>query len=245
MKASNIQAMVRTIAVHRRPVSAAFPYAQGLTIRISKTIWNICESQKNPQTHRITQTTSKRKSTSRSDQRRRKKRPGKTTIREASEFAVESAKERQQVSPSSQPTRCKVKLWRFLYGQPKANSITYETPCLHPTCANCWIWHPHLVGQPQVPDELFGQWQRDQALPDFEPISPQIDPRLLDDTWLRAQSRSASVESGASLETLSVESNAVLIMVTKGSRDSETRCEEGRVKQAREQGLGRSGSSRG
>jgi hypothetical protein len=86
MKASNIQAMVRTIAVHRRPVSAALPYAQGLTIRISKTIWNICESQKNPQTHRVTQTTS------RSDQRRRKKRPGKTTTREASEFAVESAK---------------------------------------------------------------------------------------------------------------------------------------------------------
>jgi hypothetical protein len=160
VNASNFQAMVRTITVHRL-VSAAFPYAQGLKIRIPKKIWNTCEPQKAPRTSRVTKTTSKHKSTSRLDQRGRKKKSSEATSKKASEFTGEITKDKQQVSPSPQPTRCKVKLWRFLYGHPNADSITYETPCLQTTCANCWKWHPHLLGQPQVPDELFGQWQRD------------------------------------------------------------------------------------
>ncbi|KAH8731571.1 hypothetical protein GQ44DRAFT_722533 [Phaeosphaeriaceae sp. PMI808] len=56
---------------------------------------------------------------------------------------------------------CKVKLWRFQYGGPKQvvrgamqNEITYETPCLRSTCINCWQWHPHLMLDDELDEDM-------------------------------------------------------------------------------------------
>ena len=55
-------------------------------------------------------------------------------------------------SESSRPTNCNVKISRFQHGGPQRqrkgqwqNEITYEQPCLRPTCISCWRWHPHLL----------------------------------------------------------------------------------------------------
>lgn len=55
-------------------------------------------------------------------------------------------------SGSSRPTNCHVRFFRFQYGGPQRqrkgqwqNEITYEQPCLGPTCVSCRKWHPHLL----------------------------------------------------------------------------------------------------
>jgi hypothetical protein len=87
------------------------------------------------------------------------------------------------------PAHCKVKLFRFHHGGPQRqrigrwqNEITYEQPCLQPTCPNCRRWHAHLLQQHQFPDS-----GRLGGRPAQEPISPAIDPRILDGTWQHLQ----------------------------------------------------------
>lgn len=207
--------MAKKSVPHRSPVSPTEPYGQALKIRISKNIWNACEPRKVSRTDRLTKPASKRKSSSTPAQKRRKKKFNYAETDKSSKLNNETENEKHSVSLPSQSTRCKVKLWRFLYSQPRADSITYDTPCLQPTCANCLECHAHLIGQ-VPPGGYVEQRQRYQALLDFEPISPAIDPRLLDGTWEHVQSRRASVQSLASLATSSVDFITVLTPVDKG-----------------------------
>jgi hypothetical protein len=86
----------------------------------------------------------------------------------------------------TEPTHCKVKLFRFDYGGPQRqrkgqwqNEITYEQPCLQLSCPNCQKWHAHLLLQPR---------SSGQGRPAQEPISPAVDPRILDGSWQHVQS---------------------------------------------------------
>ncbi|KAF1837444.1 hypothetical protein BDW02DRAFT_566102 [Decorospora gaudefroyi] len=79
-------------------------------------------------------------------------------------------------------TQCKTKLFRFHPGGPHRqqkgqwqNEITLEQPCLQPTCPTCWKWHPHVLGHLHHPQL--------NKRPEQEPISPDIDPRILDGSW--------------------------------------------------------------
>jgi hypothetical protein len=92
----------------------------------------------------------------------------------------------------TEPTHCKVKLFRFHYGGPQRqrkgqwqNEITYEQPCLQPSCPNCQRWHAHLLQRPQSTD-TGGAVGR----PAQEPISPEVDPRILDGSWQYVQHQS-------------------------------------------------------
>lgn len=72
--------------------------------------------------------------------------------------ASDNTNPRRSKSTSSSPKRprqCKVKLTHFQYGGPKArvdgndmDQITFETPCLEPTCVNCWKYRRHLMEGP-------------------------------------------------------------------------------------------------
>jgi hypothetical protein len=77
--------------------------------------------------------------------------------------------------PRIHPKPCKTKLWVFHHGGTKRvtkghtrHRIKCEEPCLRPACSNCCKWHPRLIGS------------RDGAV---EPISPEIDPRILNGAW--------------------------------------------------------------
>ena len=75
---------------------------------------------------------------------------------------INKATAQRQHRPLPQPLpHCKVKLWRFHYGGPKRktkgeskNKITYEQPCLRVTCANCWMWHAHLLRVERMSSEV-------------------------------------------------------------------------------------------
>jgi hypothetical protein len=146
----------------------------GLKIRIPKWAWNAYEPP--PQT-RSKLTLKLRLAT---------QQPTGTTERTLDE------PHREDGTPAQlrHPTNCKTKLWKFHYGGParktkgqSQHEITRETPCLQPTCANCWKWHPHLMRDESLPDEYTDQSIASNAHVNVEPISPDIDPRLLDDTW--------------------------------------------------------------
>jgi hypothetical protein len=87
-----------------------------------------------------------------------------------------------------EPQHCKVKLFRFHYGGPSRqrkgqwqNEITYEQPCLQASCSNCRQWHARLLHEGQVLErERLGR-------PAQEPISPEVDPRILDGSWQLVQ----------------------------------------------------------
>ncbi|KAH7066598.1 hypothetical protein BKA63DRAFT_425335 [Paraphoma chrysanthemicola] len=92
-------------------------------------------------------------------------------------------------SESTERTSCKVKLWAFHHGGRKRvtkgvsqHGVTYETPCLESTCANCWKWHRHLMPA-YCPSQDFEHLQHYLGSCDTEPSSPDIDPRILDGSW--------------------------------------------------------------
>ncbi|KAH6857458.1 hypothetical protein BKA58DRAFT_297054, partial [Alternaria rosae] len=65
---------------------------------------------------------------------------------------IREVKGRNRKDLGNNATSCKVKLFRFHHGGPHRqrkgkwqNMITYEQPCLHLTCMNCWRWHAHLL----------------------------------------------------------------------------------------------------
>ncbi|KAK1907040.1 hypothetical protein P3342_006228 [Pyrenophora teres f. teres] len=89
-------------------------------------------------------------------------------------------------------TRCKVKLARFNYGGPQRqqkgqwqNQITFEQPCLHPTCPNCLEWHADLMREltPEDDAEEGCGGVREQE----EGMSSEVDPRFLDNPPLVEQ----------------------------------------------------------
>ena len=90
---------------------------------------------------------------------------------------------------ANEPAHCKVKLFRFHHGGPQRqrkgqwqNEVMYEQPCLQPTCPNCRRWHGHLLQQLRIPES-----GSPRGRPAQEPISPDIDPRILDGTWQHLQ----------------------------------------------------------
>ncbi|KAF1942891.1 hypothetical protein EJ02DRAFT_154133 [Clathrospora elynae] len=96
-----------------------------------------------------------------------------------------------------EPTYCKVRLFRFHYGGPQRqrkgqcrHEITYEHPCLQPTCANCRNWHAHFLLAQELPHSADDGYP--DGKPEQEPISPDIDPRILDGSWQLVESRPTS-----------------------------------------------------
>jgi hypothetical protein len=113
------------------------------------------------------------------------------------------------VTPSTEQRSCKTKLWAFHHGGPKRgvrgamqNEITYESPCLQYACANCWKWQPHLMHSQYSLGELLSEYATKVDKVDMEPLSPEIDPHILNNTWHNHTSRrsSTSAKSAASLE---------------------------------------------
>jgi hypothetical protein len=80
--------------------------------------------------------------------------------------------------------------------QSKTLPITYEQPCLQPTCPSFRKWHAHLLQQHQIPES-----RSLRGRPAQEPISPDIDPRILDGTWKHLQTLPHSAGMTASVDT--------------------------------------------
>jgi hypothetical protein len=118
-----------------RPIAVSFDVEKYIiTLRISKPLWNTC----NPQPYRITKSQSK----------------ARTKARRCTKvLKTIDAPAKAVPTPSQLSTRqCKARFFRFHHGGLKRqkrgdrqNEITYEAPCLHFTCANCWKWNPHLM----------------------------------------------------------------------------------------------------
>jgi hypothetical protein len=96
------------------------------------------------------------------------------------------------------PKSCKVRLWAFHYGGTKRTTkgilrhdIRYETPCLNPTCRNCLKWHPRLVRTPALPEDA------DATCLSFEPITPEMDRRILNGVCQAPQHQRNSVSATA------------------------------------------------
>jgi hypothetical protein len=113
------------------------------------------------------------------------------------------------------PKPCRTKLWAFHHGGtnrvtkgPSRHRTAYDTPCLQRTCSSCWTWHARLMGS-------------------VEPISPAVDPRILDGTWRACRSRRGSGEGvlEEALESAAAEGirTPVLTPVEKGVAHS---CED-------------------
>jgi len=164
----------------------------GLKIRIPKSAWNAYEPPPQPRP-KLTL---------------RLKVAGQQPIETTEHTSDEPRHGYDTPSPLAHPTNCKVKIWQFRYGGParrtkgkSQNEITLEAPCLQPTCANCSKWYPHLMGDQALPDEYTEQHIVSHAQ-SVEPISPDIDPRLLDGTWQEYQdNRPGSATSSAGSET--------------------------------------------
>jgi hypothetical protein len=134
------------------------------------------------------------------------------------------------VETTPKPKSCKVKLWGLHHGGPKRltkgalqNEVIYETPCLQPTCSNCLKWHPHLMREQTMPDHYFDEVVLEEssthahaARPEVEPLSPEIDPHIIDGTWRSYQSRRSSSSSALSSITCS-EVNALVLTPVKTS----------------------------
>jgi hypothetical protein len=65
------------------------------------------------------------------------------------------------------PTRCRTFLYRFL---PGPHDMRLEAPCLQSSCKSCVKWHPNLVSEPACI----------VTRPAVEPLSPILDPKLLE-----------------------------------------------------------------
>jgi hypothetical protein len=90
----------------------------------------------------------------------------------------------------ARPTNCKTKTGRFQYGR---HDISYAGPCLRETCKSCWIWHGRVMRDEALPDQHVGAEEGSGGgiegggdggeCAQVEPISPPIDPSILDGTW--------------------------------------------------------------
>ncbi|KAH7080850.1 hypothetical protein FB567DRAFT_114118 [Paraphoma chrysanthemicola] len=115
------------------------------------------------------------------------------TLTKMKSSATPNSIDESQTEPNER-TSCKVKLWAFHYGGPKRvtkgasqHDVTYETPCLQSTCANCWKWHRHLMPT-ERPSQDFEHLRRDPVSSIIETVSPDIVPRILDGSWHDHQS---------------------------------------------------------
>ncbi|KAH3907359.1 hypothetical protein HBI56_157300 [Parastagonospora nodorum] len=145
----------------------SFPNQDGkLKIRIPKKAWNAFE----PEIHEAASRT-ERSAT-------------RSSPRSNSDTEQEPDSEPPPRLDAALPRNCKVKLQSFHYGGPKRvtqgvfqNEVKYHAPCLQPTCTNCWTHHQHLMSRPTLPDE------QNVFQPAPNPLSPPIDPGILDGSW--------------------------------------------------------------
>jgi hypothetical protein len=171
-------------------------------IKIPKWAWNSFEPQHHLPTRRATRSTA-------STQMRTK--PKTFTVHKDRDKFTQPTSDRLSheevsVTPFTQHRSCKTKLWTFHHGGPRRgvkgamqNEITYEGPCLQYTCANCWNHHPHLVRSQHLVGELPSEDVPETNEVDMESLSPEIDPRILNNTWQDYTSREGSATSTESL----------------------------------------------
>lgn len=143
-----------------------------LTIRIPKDAWNAYEQEAQEPAFRATRSSTRSSPKSNPD----------TEQTHGSEPASRPA----AALPTLHRT-CKVKLQNFHYGGPKRvtkgafqNEVTYDAPCLQPTCTNCWTHHRHLMTRQTL---SIDQAKQSVFQPPPNPVSPPIDPRILDGSW--------------------------------------------------------------
>jgi hypothetical protein len=148
---------------------------EGIKLRFAKQIWNDCE----PPTREATTSSPKLKLNLKVAEKRNR-RP--TPIKTENELKAKVTKR----SPT-QPKQCRVKVTRFQYGGPDAkvggqykNSITLLEPCIRPTCTNCWKWYDHLMRSPMATD-ISTDDARGLQHPETSPLSPIVDPGILND----------------------------------------------------------------
>ena len=95
-------------------------------------------------------------------------------------------------------THCKVKLIQFHYGGPQRqqkgrwqNQITYEQPCLHPKCPNCFKWHGSLLRELSAQGDV--EDGHGSAGSQREAMSAEIDPGNLNGRWGEIHNRLRSI----------------------------------------------------
>jgi hypothetical protein len=176
-------------------------------IKIPRWAWNSFEPQHHLSTRRATRSTA-------SSQMRIT--PKTFTVHEDRHKITQSTSdtlvhEEESITPPTQQRSCKTRLWAFHHGGPKRglrgamqNEITYESPCLQYKCANCWKWQAHLMCGQYLAGELPGEDATKVDKVDIEPLSPKIDPHILNGTWQNYTwqnytSRRSSTKSTASL----------------------------------------------
>ncbi|KAI1684544.1 hypothetical protein KJE20_04828 [Pyrenophora tritici-repentis] len=129
-----------------------------------------------------------------------------------------------QNSSSSEPdeeartrTRCKIKLARFHYGGPQRqqqgqwrNRITFEQPCLHPTCPRCLKWHADIMRK-LTPEHVVEEGHRSERKQDGG-LSSGIHPRLLDKTPLVEQATTSNVPAETTWRSTPRESYTVRLL---------------------------------
>ncbi|KAF2621706.1 hypothetical protein BU25DRAFT_463495 [Macroventuria anomochaeta] len=115
---------------------------------------------------------------------KRKRKP--TPIKTEDDASTKKAKQSPPIL-----RQCKVKVSRFQYGGPDArvggryrDMITLETPCFQTTCKNCWMGHGHLMRSLSRTDSA-----HNLEHPEMEPLSPAVDPMIVNDEWQMYQSR--------------------------------------------------------
>jgi hypothetical protein len=196
-------------------------HAQNLKIKIPKRLWNAYQPPSNSPKHAAMGRTN-------IPRLRLKLGVPNESVAEHNPSSVHVADQIRETTPSArQPASCKVKLWAFQYGGPKRvakgasqNEVTYEQPCLQPTCANCWKWHPQLM-QGHAPVHAPADEQSYTSSSMTEPVDPDIDPRILDGSWRDHQSRHGSGRSPSSLAYSATSNATVLTPVDRSFSDDE------------------------
>ncbi|OAL45132.1 hypothetical protein IQ07DRAFT_216512 [Pyrenochaeta sp. DS3sAY3a] len=118
-----------------------------------------------------------------------------------SDFATHGTETNNEDPSPVKRRHCQVRFVQFGYGGPKRqrggqwqNQITYETPCLSPSCKNCQKWHAHLLSpSPEASMDVDKEIER--ILGKRERLkSPPVDPRILDGTWRDVKSGEGNEE---------------------------------------------------
>ncbi|KAF2026249.1 hypothetical protein EK21DRAFT_92583 [Setomelanomma holmii] len=209
-RASKTQALVNMATMsHRTSWPRRRSHSHNLKIRIPKDIWNACRP-------RSISSINTREGRVHAPTLRLKLRLPARHVEPQQQSSTHDGVFRQQDPRPTQPASCKVRLWSFHHGGPKRatkgalqNEITYETPCLRRTCTTCQRWHPHLL-QAGTSTLTWTEHELNTSARSIEPISPEIDPRILDGTWRDYQSRRGSDRSTTSVAHSAMSTTTVL-----------------------------------
>lgn len=182
--------------------------SQTLKIRIPKAVWNAYE----PPTRRVTRSSAKSLSSQPSTATSTSDRQATTALTAPTRLNTRAGEIEEPSTERTRPTDCKVKLWAFHHGDPKRvtkgmamHNIEYSTPCLQLSCKTCMQWHPHLMHEIESQSESLERKASYSSV--IEPISPDIDPRILDGSWQLYQDRrgsASSAQSSTQLEMITI-----------------------------------------